>query len=172
MSATLVVQQITIAPGGHTGWHWHPGATVINVDSGTFTFYSATDCAAQNFPAGQGVVEAGGGVQLARNKGTEPLVLHVVYFDVPVGGAFRIDEPEPSTCTGLAPVPTAAPTPTAVPTAAPTATPAASAPPDAAMPAGEGSISPGLLALLLVTSVGGALALTCSAMRNRSTDRG
>ena len=162
----VVVQQVTIAPGGHTGWHSHPGATVILVQSGTFTFYAATDCTAQSFAAGQGVVEAGGGVQLARNEGTVPQVLYVAYFDVPVGGAFRIDEPEPSTCTGLAPVPTATPTPTAVPTATPA--PAASALPDAAMPTEQGSISPIPPAALLVASVAGLLALGLSRTRRRS----
>jgi quercetin dioxygenase-like cupin family protein len=161
----VVVQQVTIAPGGHSGWHSHPGATVINVDAGTFTFYSATDCVAQNFAAGQGVVEAGGGVQLARNEGTEPLVLHVVYFDVPVGGDFRIDEPEPANCTGLAPVPTATPVPTAVPTAAPTA----SALPDVAVRAEPGPISPSPLPTLLpVACLAGLLALGLFRTRRRS----
>jgi quercetin dioxygenase-like cupin family protein len=112
----VVVQSATFAPGGHSGWHSHPGATVIYVVSGTFSFYPAETCQRQQFTAGQGVIEQGGGVQLARNESTtEPLVLFVVYFDVPLtpAGAFRIDEPEPATCTGLAAVPTATPAPTA-----------------------------------------------------------
>lgn len=161
----VVVQQVTIAPGGHTGWHSHPGATMILVQSGTFTFYSAADCVAQNFAAGQGVVEAGGGVQLARNEGTVPQVLYVAYFDVPVGGAFRIDEPEPGSCTGLAPVPTATP----VRTATPTATPVASVLPDAAMPVGHGAPSPiPLAALLLVVSIAGFLVVGPGHMRRRN----
>ena len=171
----VVVQQVTIAPGGHTGWHSHPGGTVILVQSGTFTFYSAADCRAQNFAAGQGVVEVGGGVQLARNEGTVPQVLYVVYFDVPVGGAFRTDEPEPSNCTGLAPVPAATPTPTPVPAATPTptpvpaATPTPTALPDTAVLTGQVSTSPTPLALLLLfASVAGLLALGLSRARNRS----
>lgn len=114
----IVVQQASFAPGGHSGWHSHPGATQIFVVSGTMSFYSATDCLRQNFTAGQGVVEPGGGVQLARNESTtEPLNLFVVYYDVPqdVAGGFRIDQPEPATCTGLAAVPTAAPAASALP---------------------------------------------------------
>ena len=171
----MVVQQLTIAPGGHTGWHSHPGATVILVQSGTFTFYSAVDCRQQNFAAGQGVVEAGGGVQLARNEGTVPQVLYVVYFDVPVGGASRIDQPEPSTCPGLAAVPAATPTPTPVPAATPTptpvpaATPTAPTLPDTAVLTGQVSTSPTPLALfLLVAFVAGLLALGLSRARNRS----
>jgi quercetin dioxygenase-like cupin family protein len=130
----VVVQSATFAPGGHSGWHSHPGATVIYVVSGTFSFYPATTCQRQDFAAGQGVVEQGGGIQLARNESTtEPLVLFVVYFDVPTAtpGAFRIDQAEPAGCQGLAPVPTAtpAPVPTATPAPVPTATPRPTAPP-------------------------------------------
>lgn len=151
----VVVQSATFAPGGHSGWHSHPGATVIYVVSGTFSFYPATTCVRQQYTAGQGVVEPGGGVQLARNEGTEPLVLNVVYFDVPTAtpGAFRIDQPEPANCTGLAAVPTATPAPTA-PAAA--ATPAPTPLPNTAAVAGEARvfIAP-LLAIILAASVGG-----------------
>ena len=112
----VVVQQLTIAPGGHTGWHSHPGSTVIFVQSGTFSFYGP-NCVRQNYAAGQGVVEPGGGVQLARNEGTVPLTLFVVYTDVPRGTGsegIRIEQPEPSTCTGLAAV-AGSPAPSALP---------------------------------------------------------
>jgi quercetin dioxygenase-like cupin family protein len=161
----VVVQSATFAPGGHSGWHSHPGATVIYVVSGTFSFYAATTCQRQNFTAGQGVVEQGGGVQLARNESTtEPLVLFVVYFDVPTAtpGAFRIDQPEPSTCTGLAGVPTASPSPTPVP-AAPTTAPTAAA----RLPSTATGIEPGpgvplAAALLALTAVGGLTYLRLS----------
>lgn len=114
-----VVQSLTFAPGGHSGWHSHPGAVQIFVVSGTFSFYMGSDCVRQNFTAGQGITEPGGMIQLARNESTtEPLVLFVVYYDVPLtpAGAFRTDEAEPANCTGLAPLPaTPAPAPTALP---------------------------------------------------------
>lgn len=155
----VVVQSATFAPGGHSGWHSHPGATVIYVVSGTFSFYSATDCVRQNFAAGQGVVEPGGGVQLARNEGTEQLVLFVVYFDVPLtpAGAFRIDQPEPAGCTGLAAVPTASPVPTTVPTAA--------AVPNTAVGRTDASTGAPLAALVVLGAIGG-LALLRLARRN------
>lgn len=108
----VVVQQLSFAPGGHTGWHSHPGTTQVFVVSGTFSFYPATTCVRQNFTAGQGMLEPGGGVQIGRNESTtETLNLFVVYYDVPqdVAGGFRIDQPEPANCTGLAAVPTAVP---------------------------------------------------------------
>lgn len=160
----VVVQQITIAPGGHTGWHSHPGATVINVQSGTFTIYMADDCEAQNYTAGQGVVEAGGMVQLARNEGTVPLVLYVTYFDVPPGGSFRDDEPEPAGCPGLAAVPTAVPTATLAATAAPTPLP------DTSLGSAEvGGPGVGLAAALLaIVSVSAILAIRLYPRRSRS----
>ncbi len=113
----VVMQQLSFAPGGQSGWHSHPGATQIFVVSGTQSFYT-TNCVRQNFTAGQGLVEPGGGVQLARNESTtETLNLFVIFYDVPqdVAGGFRIDQPEPSTCTGLAAVPTTAPAASALP---------------------------------------------------------
>lgn len=139
----VVVQQISFAPGGHSGWHSHPGATQIFVVSGTQSFYGP-DCVRQNFTAGQGVVEPGGGVQLARNESTtETLNLFVVFYDVPrdVAGGFRIDQPEPSTCTGLAPVATTAPAASALPNTASDAVTG-------------GSIGTGLLALTVLLAIG------------------
>lgn len=158
----VVVQQLTIAPGGHSGWHSHPGATVINVQSGTFTIYMADECEAQDYTAGQGVVEAGGMVQLARNEGTEPLVLYVTYFDVPTGGSFRDDEAEPAGCPGLAPVPTAAAT--AVPTAASTPLP------DTSLGAtGDGGFGlPLTAALLVLASVSALVAIGRYRLRRRT----
>lgn len=94
----VVFQDVTIAPAGHTGWHTHPGDTVVLVESGTFSFYDA-ECTLTTVEAGRGVVEVGGQIQLARNEGTEPLVLTVVYFDVPVGGAVRSDAAVPDCAT-------------------------------------------------------------------------
>ncbi|CAN5784759.1 hypothetical protein BH20CHL8_BH20CHL8_07160 [soil metagenome] len=151
----VVVQSLTFAPGGHTGWHSHPGTTQVFVVSGTFSFYSATDCVRQNFTAGQGIIEPGGGVQLARNESTtEPLVLFVVYYDVPqdVAGGFRIDQPEPSTCTGLAGVP---------------APSAAALPNTAADVAGTSSTAPALAAMLVAMTALSGLTLVVARRRAR-----
>jgi quercetin dioxygenase-like cupin family protein len=96
----VLVQRNTVAPGGHSGWHSHPGASVVYVESGTLTIYEGT-CIKQSYTAGQGVVEAPNHLLLARNEGASPVLLRVVFFDVPVAGSARIDQPEPATCTGL-----------------------------------------------------------------------
>ena len=97
-----VIQQIVIAPGGHTGWHSHPGPVVVLVKSGQLSFYDGDDptCHAHTYSAGQAFVDSGQGHQhIARNESTtENLELWATYFDVPPGGAFRIDVPDPGNC--------------------------------------------------------------------------
>jgi quercetin dioxygenase-like cupin family protein len=97
-----VVQQIIIAPGGHTGWHSHPGPVVVLIKSGAMTLYSGDDptCTGRSYTAGQAFIDSGQGhVHIARNESTtQNLELWAVYFDVPPGGAFRIDAPAPGNC--------------------------------------------------------------------------
>ena len=97
-----VVQQIVIGPGGHTGWHSHPGPVVVLIKSGTMTFYSSEDpaCGSRTYSAGQAFIDSGQGhVHIARNESTtDNLELWATYFDVPPGGAFRIDVPNPGNC--------------------------------------------------------------------------
>ena len=138
----VFVQHQTYAAGGHSGWHSNPGATMVYIESGTLSFYT-THCAKHTFSAGQGVVEPGGQVMLAKNETAAPAVLRVVYFDVPAGGSARIDNPEPATFTGLVAGAAAQPTaaPTAARTAAPRQLPSTSAEATAA-------VGPGLLAII------------------------
>ena len=101
-ASDVVVQQITIAPGGHTGWHSHPGPVVVLVTAGELTLYQASDrnCRPHIFSAGHSFIDPGrGNVHIARNEGAEPVVLYATYLDVPVGGAFRIDAADPGNCT-------------------------------------------------------------------------
>jgi quercetin dioxygenase-like cupin family protein len=97
----VVVQNVTIAAGGYTGWHTHPGMAVVVVKSGTLTIYHGDDrtCTPHVFTAGQVFIDQGyGSVHIGRNEGATPLELWTTYLDVPVGGAFRIDMPAPGNC--------------------------------------------------------------------------
>jgi hypothetical protein len=97
-----VMQQILIGPGGHTGWHSHPGPAVALVKAGELTLYSSDDptCTGRTYSAGQAFVDSGQGhVHIARNLSqTQNTEVLVTYFDVPQGGAFRIDAPNPGIC--------------------------------------------------------------------------
>jgi quercetin dioxygenase-like cupin family protein len=98
----VVVQEITIAPGGTTGWHSHPGPVVVVVKAGTLTYVRAAggECSSTPYSAGSAFVDPGQGhAHTAFNLGAENLVLYATYFDVPAGGAFRIDVPViPAAC--------------------------------------------------------------------------
>jgi len=92
----VVVQEVTIGPGGTTGWHSHPGPVVVVVKQGTLTYIRADGgvCSATPYSAGTAFVDPGQGhAHTAFNFGTENLVLYATYFDVPVGGSPRIDVP-------------------------------------------------------------------------------
>ena len=96
----LSVTENRVAPGGHFGWHSHPGPSLVIVKSGTSTFYSGEDpeCTPHVHPAGTAYVDPGGLVHTARNESpTEELVLLVTRL-VPTGAMQRIDEPNPGNC--------------------------------------------------------------------------
>jgi len=98
----VVVQNIVVTPGGSTGWHTHPGMAIAVVKSGTLTIYNGddADCTPHTYTAGMVYMDPGTGhVHIARNESTtETLEIWVTYLDVPEGGAFRIDAPDPGNC--------------------------------------------------------------------------
>ncbi len=86
---------IKVPPGGHGGWHSHPGPSIIAVRSGTATFYDeCNDFVPLNFPAGTGFVEDAGCVHLLANAGDVDLEVVVMQI-VSHGAPRRIDEPAP-----------------------------------------------------------------------------
>ena len=101
-AAETVMQQIVIGPGGQTGWHSHPGPVVVLIKSGALTFFSGDDpgCTPRTYSAGQAFVDSGQEhVHLAANQSaTTNVELWATYFDVPPGGAFRIDAANPGNC--------------------------------------------------------------------------
>lgn len=111
----IVVSNITIAPGGHSGWHYHPGPTLVVVKTGTITFYhgarsqddreGADDregskdatCPPTRYSAGTTFTETGGAVGIARNEGAVEATAVATFF-VPAGSPTRIDAPAPGNC--------------------------------------------------------------------------
>ena len=90
----------TVAPGGYSGWHTHPGPSVVLVKSGTATVYDGNDptCTPVRYPAGTGFIDAGGGhVHMVRNEGSQPLVTEAFQI-IPTGDARRIDAASPGYC--------------------------------------------------------------------------
>ena len=84
-----------IVPGGHTGWHSHPGPSIISVKSGTATEYHADDPLTPIVHvAGTCFVDDGEGAHIIVNQGTTDLEL-VAFQILPMGAPRRIDEPAP-----------------------------------------------------------------------------
>lgn len=90
------VAEITIVPGGDSGWHSHPGPVFALISAGTGSLYFADDptFTPEVYAAGTGFVEGGGDVHILRNEGDTNLVLTAVFL-VPQGAPRRIDEPAP-----------------------------------------------------------------------------
>ena len=89
-----------IASGGTTGWHTHPGPSLILVLSGTVTNYRAEagHCAAYDYPVGTGFIDAGGNdIHMLKNNGTATAETVAVQF-IPHGVARKLDEPQPPNC--------------------------------------------------------------------------
>ncbi|MBV8966421.1 MAG: cupin domain-containing protein [Mycobacteriaceae bacterium] len=91
-----VFREITIAPGGSTGWHWHTGRLYGVIKAGTLT-HNMADCSVDGeYPTGAGIFEPSGAdhVHIGRNLGDTPLVLQVLYV-LPAGSALSEDAPDP-----------------------------------------------------------------------------
>jgi quercetin dioxygenase-like cupin family protein len=99
----VAMAQITVVPGGSSGWHSHPGGAIIIVKQGTLTVNRAigSQCQTTTYSAGQAFIERPGEVDQVVNTGTVPYVLLVTFPRVPQGESPRIDQPDPGTCPGL-----------------------------------------------------------------------
>jgi hypothetical protein len=112
----VAMAQITVDPGGSSGWHSHPGGAIIIVKEGSLTVYSpgrgpggrrpgghpvGHQCRTTTYSAGQAFIERPGEVDDVLNTGTVPYVLFVTFPRVPPGGSARIDQPDPGTCPGI-----------------------------------------------------------------------
>lgn len=98
----VVTVQNTFAAGGFSGWHSHPGITVVVVQSGQITIYredvGGGKCRVHTYSAGQSFVERPGDQQNGVNNGTVPAVVAVTFFNVPHAGSTRIERTNPNNC--------------------------------------------------------------------------
>ena len=81
-----ILREITIQPGGSTGWHYHDGTLHAVVEQGTLT-HTESDCTTTaTYGKDAFFIEHSGSsnVHIGRNLGRAPVVLDVLYVD-PVG---------------------------------------------------------------------------------------
>jgi quercetin dioxygenase-like cupin family protein len=98
------MQQLTIPPGGFTGWHTHPGPTFVAVAGGEGSLYhDMAGCPVTKYGVGAGFMQPPTEVHNMRNEGSAPLVLWAFYALPPgtTNAAIRIDQPQPAACPNI-----------------------------------------------------------------------
>jgi quercetin dioxygenase-like cupin family protein len=98
-TSDVFVTRNAIAIDGQSGWHSHPGPSLITVTVGEITAYDSDDplCSPRRYSAGQGFVDFGDHAHLLRNESGAPAETVAVQF-LATGSSRRVDEPAPSTC--------------------------------------------------------------------------
>ena len=99
-SSDVYVQNNVWEPGGSTGWHSHPGHSLIIVTAGTVTDYEGhdPDCKPHVYTKGMGFVDPGGGhIHILRNEGDVEAKTIAVQL-IPADAARRIDVADPGNC--------------------------------------------------------------------------
>jgi quercetin dioxygenase-like cupin family protein len=94
------VQRNTWQPRGSTGWHSHPGRSLIIVTLGTVTDYEGDDpkCTPHVYSKGMGFIDQGGvHAHIVRNESDTEAETIAVQF-IPAGAIRRIDMPNPGNC--------------------------------------------------------------------------
>jgi hypothetical protein len=94
-STTYVLREITIPPGGSTGWHSHQADLYGFIRQGTLT-HTGTDCTVVAQEHQGATFQAPGGTTIAddRNVGNKPLIFDDLYV-VPQGEQINIAAPDP-----------------------------------------------------------------------------
>ena len=110
----VYIVQNTFPPGAHTGWHTHPGPSLVTVTEGTITAYEADapNCTPHVYQTGDSFTDLGcGDVHLLRNEGSVCAVTIAVQI-IPAGQPRRMDANQPARCpTFTCPSPTPSPCP-------------------------------------------------------------
>jgi quercetin dioxygenase-like cupin family protein len=92
-NSDLYVQSNVWAPGGTSGWHTHPGHSLITVTAGTVTAYEGDDptCTPKLYTVGMTFVDPGGDhVHVLRNE-TAAEARTITVQLIPAGALRRID---------------------------------------------------------------------------------
>jgi quercetin dioxygenase-like cupin family protein len=99
----LYVNQLTFTAGAQTGWHTHPGPSVVTVIEGTLTVYH-DDCTFETYSAGESFTDLGcGDIHNVRNEGATE-AKDVAVQIVPHGALRRIEADDPG-CPQVPPCP-------------------------------------------------------------------
>jgi quercetin dioxygenase-like cupin family protein len=96
----MVLDTITIQPGGNFGWHTHGSAVAVIIRSGTLTVFDPTvnSCTPFKVSKGQSFIEPANHVHLARNDTAKPVTLYAMYLGIPKGAQPNKPAAQPAGC--------------------------------------------------------------------------
>ena len=95
----VAVVKATLAPGGTTDWHGHPGPSVVVVTAGTIRVLEPTrrgGCRVTDFTAGQAFFHEEGAHNFVNPSSAGTTEFLVTYFAP--AGPLLVHEPNPGTC--------------------------------------------------------------------------
>ena len=99
-TGSMVLDSITIAPGGSFGWHTHGSPVAVIVVRGTLTVFDPAvgNCAPFKVSKGASFVEPANHVHLARNDTKTPVTVYAMYLGLPKLAGANAPASEPAGC--------------------------------------------------------------------------
>jgi quercetin dioxygenase-like cupin family protein len=96
----MILDAITVRPGGSFGWHTHSSPVAVVVTSGTLTVFdpSVGKCVPFKVSKGQAFIEPADHVHLARNDTAKPVTLYAMYLGIPTGAQANNPDTQPASC--------------------------------------------------------------------------
>lgn len=94
----FIVQDVSYFPGGHTGWHSHPGILLVTVTEGSIEWYNS-NCEKTVYNVGDSLTE-NTETHYFRNVGSVNARVMVTYV-LAKGQPRRIDQPAPACAAAL-----------------------------------------------------------------------
>ena len=96
----VVLDTITIQPGGNFGWHTHGSPVAVVITKGTLTVFdpSVANCAPFKVSKGESFIEPANHIHLARNDTKTAVTLYAMYLGVPKGVMPNKPGTQPSSC--------------------------------------------------------------------------
>ena len=101
-AGTMILDAITIAPGGSFGWHTHGAPVAVVVKSGTLTVLdpSINGCKPFTVSKGKAFVEPAGHVHLARNDTKTTVTVYAMFLGLKTAKAATAPAATPPSCNG------------------------------------------------------------------------
>lgn len=100
----VYVNHVIADPLGNSGWHTHPGPSVVVIKRGIATVYEVEDmnCVQRSYPAGTGFIDQGGThLHLVQNASTSETLELYAFQIIPTGLGRVISVADPGLCPNL-----------------------------------------------------------------------